>query len=128
LAAVPEDAEVIVVHDAARPLAGRELFTSAIAALSEGIDGAVCAVPVTDTIRSIDDGTIDRSVLVAVQTPQAFRAKALREAHGNGAEATDDASLIDAAGGTVVLVAGDRWNVKITDRNDLAVAEALVRT
>jgi 2-C-methyl-D-erythritol 4-phosphate cytidylyltransferase len=125
LAVVPDDATVIVVHDAARPLAGPGLFTAVVNAVRDGADGAVCAVPVTDTIRRVDGGTVERAGLVAVQTPQAFRAAALRAAHGGGDEATDDATLVEAAGGRVVVVPGSPMNVKITHPHDVAVAAAL---
>jgi 2-C-methyl-D-erythritol 4-phosphate cytidylyltransferase len=126
LAAVPDDAEVIVVHDAARPLAGPELFTAVIDAVRAGADGALCAIPVTDTIRHVQDGTIDRTPLVSVQTPQAFRAAALRAAHASGAEATDDAAVVEAAGGMIVVVPGSAANIKITHPSDLVVAAALL--
>lgn len=126
LSEVPDHAAVIVVHDAARPLATTAIFESAIAAVRAGADAAIPAVPVTDTLREIDGGVIDRDRLVAVQTPQAFRADALRRAHADQPEATDDAAIVEAAGGRVVLVAGDRWNLKITEPADLAVAEALL--
>lgn len=127
LAAVPADATVIVVHDAARPLAGAGLFAAVVAAVDAGADGAVPAVPVTDTLRRVDGGAVDRDTLVAVQTPQAFAATALRSAHAGGAEATDDAGLVEAAGGRVVIVRGDPHNLKITVAEDLVVAEALLR-
>jgi 2-C-methyl-D-erythritol 4-phosphate cytidylyltransferase len=127
LARVADDAEVIVVHDGARPLAGADLFTAVVRAVREGADAAVPGVPVADTLRSRDGGVVDRDRLVAVQTPQAFRAAALRAAHAAGAEATDDASLVEAAGGKVVVVDGSPTNLKITRPADLVVAEALLR-
>ena len=126
IAEVPEDAEVIVVHDAARPLAGDALFAAVTAAVVSGADGAVPAVPVTDTIRHTDSGPLDRSQLRAVQTPQAFRADLLRRAHASDGEATDDAALVEAAGGKVHLVDGEPDNIKITTPGDLHVAEALL--
>lgn len=125
LAAIPGDADIVVVHDAARPLASDALFAAVIAAVRAGADAAVPAVPVTDTIRRLAGGTLDRSELVAVQTPQAFAAAALRRVHHDEAEATDDAGLVEAAGGTVVVVAGERTNLKITDPHDLGVAARL---
>lgn len=127
LAAVPPSAAVIVVHDAARPLASSALFAAVVAALGEdGVDGAVPGVPVTDTVKRVrgDDvvGTLDRAELVAVQTPQAFRADALRRAHASGLDATDDAALVELAGGRVVVVPGEPGNVKITTVNDLTRA------
>ncbi len=127
LAAVPEDAEVVVVHDAARPLAGVSLFAAVVAAVEGGADAAIPVVPVTDTLRRVDGGPVDRDTLVAVQTPQAFAARPLRDAHAGGAEATDDATLVEAAGGEVATVAGDPHNLKITSPDDLLVAEALLR-
>ena len=127
LAAVPESAEVICVHDAARPFATAQLFETVVAAVRAGADGAVPALAVTDTIKIVDGhqvvSTPDRSSLVAVQTPQAFRAGILRRAHREAAtgsvEPTDDASVLEAVGGRVVVVAGDPDNRKITVGDDL---------
>lgn len=127
LAAVPVSAEVILVHDAARPLAGGALFAAVLEAVRSGADAAVPGAPVNDTLRTHDGTAVDRDGLVAVQTPQAFAAAALRAAHGAGAEATDDASLVEAAGGKVVVVDGSPTNLKITRPSDLVVAEALLR-
>lgn len=123
LAAVPDEAAVIVVHDAARPVPVPHVWRAVLEAVAAGADAAVPGVPVTDTLRSIHGGVVDRSSLVAVQTPQAFRAAALRAAHADGGDATDDASLVEARGGNVVLVDGDPRNVKITTPADLSVAE-----
>lgn len=130
LAQVPDDADIVVVHDAARPLAGRRLFASVIAAVDAGADGAVPAIPVSDTVKRVVDDrvveTIPRAGLVAVQTPQAFRASVLRRVHGGGGVETDDAALVEAAGGTVVVVAGERRNLKLTLVDDLELAQALI--
>lgn len=130
LAVVPDGVEVIVVHDAARPLASEELWKAVVAAVEAGADGAIPACAVTDTIKKkTPEGgviTLNRSELVAVQTPQAFRAQALKEAHRSEADSTDDAALIEAAGGTVVLVDGDHRNIKVTTPTDLLVAQALM--
>lgn len=127
LAAVPADADVVVVHDAARPLAPPALFAEVVAAVVDGAAGAVPGLPVTDTIKRVRRGrvveTLDRATLVAVQTPQAFGAAALRRAHEAEPEATDDAALVEAAGGEVVVVLGDPANVKITRPGDLEAAE-----
>lgn len=127
LAVVPLDAQVIVVHDAARPLASEALFRRVIEAVHNGADAAITAVPIVDTIKRVHDRviqeTIDRSVLVAVQTPQAFRADALRAAHANGRSTTDDAALLEDMGLRVVCVDGDVRNRKLTTRDDLAVME-----
>jgi 2-C-methyl-D-erythritol 4-phosphate cytidylyltransferase len=131
LAAVPPSATIVAVHDAARPLARAALWKAVIDAVEAGADAAVPAVPVTDTVKEVGpDGrlvTLDRDRLVAVQTPQAFRAEVLQRAHQAGLEATDDAALVEAAGGRVVLVEGQPDNLKITVPADLIVAEALTR-
>ncbi len=127
LAATPEGAEVILVHDAARPLASGALYAEVTAAVRSGADGAAPVVQVADTIRDLRAGNLERPHLRAVQTPQAFRAQALRSAHRQGGEATDDASLLEAAGGSLVLVEGELSNIKITTPVDLAVAAALLR-
>ena len=123
LAEVPADADVVVIHDAARPFAAPALFEAVVEAVRNGADGAVPGVAVTDTIKQVADGrvvaTLDRAQLVAVQTPQAFSAEVLRRAHASGAEATDDAALVEATGGQVVVVLGDPANTKITLRADL---------
>jgi len=133
LAAIPNEAAVIVVHDAARPLAGPALFQRVIeAVMMDGADGAVPGVPVADTIKRVDPSggevleTLDRAALRAIQTPQAFAAGVLRRAHAGEADATDDAALVEAAGGRVVVVDGDPVNLKITGPDDLERAEALL--
>jgi 2-C-methyl-D-erythritol 4-phosphate cytidylyltransferase len=130
LAAVPAFASVIVVHDAARPLAPASLFAEVVAALSAGADGVIPVLPVSDTLKRVSgdqvEVTIDRSGLVSAQTPQAFVAAVLRAAHASGEDATDDAGLLEATGATVRTVAGDPRNVKLTHPGDLAVAEALL--
>ena len=132
LAAVPESAEVIVVHDAARPLAGSEVWAAVISEVAAGADGAVPAFPVSDTIRKkTPDGrskTLDRTDLFAVQTPQAFKASVLKSAHAGGGDATDDSALVEALGGRVVLVPGTPRNLKVTTPSDLLVAAALARS
>jgi 2-C-methyl-D-erythritol 4-phosphate cytidylyltransferase len=124
LAVVPDDADVVCVHDAARPFATVELYERVIAAVAGGADAAVPAVAVADTIKIVDAAghvvaTPDRSTLVAVQTPQAFRRAALADAHAAAGDATDDAALVEAAGGRVVVVQGDADNRKITLPADL---------
>jgi 2-C-methyl-D-erythritol 4-phosphate cytidylyltransferase len=139
LNAVPDEAAIICVHDAARPFADVEIFERVIAAVRAGADGAIPGVSVTDTIKVIDttpDGTRrvgstpERSTLVAVQTPQAFRADRLREAHRVAADArssaTDDAALVEGMGGTVVVIEGSDRNRKITSPEDLVWARAEV--
>ena len=133
LRAAPE-ARIAVVHDAARPLVTRELVEACVAA---GWDGAVAAARVSDTIKEAGadervTGTLDRGMLWAVQTPQAFGADALRKALEEAddttlAAATDDASLVEAAGGSVRVVEALPDNIKVTSELDLRVAEALLR-
>jgi 2-C-methyl-D-erythritol 4-phosphate cytidylyltransferase len=124
LAAVPPEADIICVHDAARPLASAALYRRVIDAVVAGAAGAVPGVPVVDTIKVVDAGgvitaTPDRASLAAVQTPQAFTAAALRAAHAAGGDGTDDASLVELAGGRCVVVPGEATNRKITDAADL---------
>lgn len=131
LAAIPDDVDIIVVHDAARPLASPMIFETVVGAVLAGADAAIPAIAVSDTIkRVVDDAvveTLDRRELVAVQTPQAFRAETLRDAHAEGGDATDDATLVEAIGGTVLVVPGDPYNIKITHPHDLTVAAAFMR-
>jgi 2-C-methyl-D-erythritol 4-phosphate cytidylyltransferase len=135
LGQVPDEAGVIVVHDAARPLASPALFRAVLAALDEpGVDGALPGLPVADTLkrlagpagRPVVADTVDRVGLVAVQTPQAFTAAVLRRAHAGDPEATDDAALVEALGATVRVVPGDPANAKLTTPADLALAERLL--
>ena len=131
---LPPDVEIVVVHDAARPLASPALFAAVVAAVTGGgADGAVPGVPPSDTIKAVDESgrvtdTFDRARLVAVQTPQAFRAALLRHAHAavSTGGATDDAMLVEALGGTVLVVPGEPANLKITDPGDLGTAERLL--
>ena len=126
LAAVPDGAAVVLVHDAARPLATEALFERVVAAVRAGAAAAVPAVPVVDTIRRLDGGVVDRDLLRAVQTPQGFDAAVLRDVHRTEPDASDDAGLVEAAGGHVELVEGERENLKLTDPIDAVVAEALL--
>lgn len=123
LAAVPAEASVIVVHDAARPVATPALFAAVVDAVLAGAAAALPGADVADTIRLRAGGVVDRDLLVRVQTPQAFAAAALRAAHAGEPDATDDAALVEQAGGRVVVVPGEPSNLKITDGDDLAVAE-----
>jgi 2-C-methyl-D-erythritol 4-phosphate cytidylyltransferase len=128
LAVIEDDTRVIVVHDAARPLASPALFTAVVGALGDGsLAAAVPGLAIADTVKRIggvDDPivieTLDRATLVAVQTPQAFLADTLRQAHRDGRDATDDASLVEAIGGKVGVVAGEPRNRKLTTGDDLA--------
>jgi len=121
LAEVPAAATVVLVHDAARPLLPPEIVPRLLAALREGFDGAVPAIPVTDTVKRAHGGvvleTLARSELVAVQTPQAFVASVLRAAAAG--EGSDCASLVEQAGGRIKVVAGDERLAKVTTAADL---------
>jgi 2-C-methyl-D-erythritol 4-phosphate cytidylyltransferase len=127
---VPDEVAVLVVHDAARPLLPEAVLERVVTAVGEGWDGAVPALPLDDTVKRADGEdvkeTIDRTALYAVQTPQAFLADRLRGALGGGAEATDCAGLVEAAGGRVRLVEGDRRLLKVTTPADLVFVEALL--
>jgi len=125
LAEVPEDAVVVLVHDAARPLVTDDVIERVLAPLADGWDGAVPGLPLADTLKRVGrDGrveeTVSRDGLRAVQTPQAFPADLLRRAVENGGEATDCASLVEAAGGRVKVVEGDPRLLKVTTTDDLA--------
>jgi 2-C-methyl-D-erythritol 4-phosphate cytidylyltransferase len=156
LEGVPRSADIVVVHDAARPAASPALFAAVVEPLTgpvhaglppverswegratagvvrEGPVAVVCGVPVADTLKRLaGDGTtvaetVDRAALVAVQTPQAFLAQVLRRAHAAGGDATDAAALVEAAGGTVLVVPGEVGNVKIPTPEDLAYIERVV--
>ncbi len=130
LAAVPPEATIICVHDAARPLATAELYRRAIAAVHHGADAAIPTIAVTDTIKVVAHGVVvstpDRASLVAVQTPQAFRAGVLRAAHQSGGDATDDAALVEGLGGVVAVVDGEVTNRKITVLDDLLWARSQI--
>jgi 2-C-methyl-D-erythritol 4-phosphate cytidylyltransferase len=129
LAAVPAGVEVIAVHDAARPLAAPALWASVLHAVREGADAAIPGIAVADTVKRVAAGavvgTLDRTELVLVQTPQAFRATVLRTAHATGADTSDDAALVEARGGRVVVVPGDAANLKVTEPFDIHVAALL---
>ena len=131
LAALAEDVDLVLVHDVARAFVPAEVISRVIAALDDAV-AAIPVLPVTDTIRRSDPstgelhGTVDRSLLSAVQTPQGFRRAELIAAHRDAPEdATDDASLIEASGARVVGVAGDALAFKITYPLDLKFAEVV---
>lgn len=124
LAAVPEEAGVVVVHDAARPAASSALFRAVVDAVRAGADAVVPGVAVTDSLRSRTGGAVDREELVAVQTPQAFDASVLRAAHATGTDASDDASVVEAHGATVEVVLGETTNIKLTHPADRVALEA----
>jgi 2-C-methyl-D-erythritol 4-phosphate cytidylyltransferase len=131
LAEVPDEAAVVVVHDAARPFVEDEVIARVLGALNEGWDGAVPVLPVADTVKRVDGErvveTLDRTELRLVQTPQAFVASVLRDAFaGDVSDASDCASLVEARGGRVKAVPGDPKLVKVTDASDLARVAALL--
>jgi len=126
---VPAEAAVVLVHDAARPLLPEEVIERVLAPLSEGWDGVVPAVPLADTVKRVEGDrvveTLSREDLVAVQTPQAFLADALRRAvSGDVSSATDCASLVESQGGRIKVVEGDPRLLKVTDADDLALVES----
>ena len=127
------DADIVLVHDGARPFVADRIIADAVRIAAE-FGAAVPAVPVKDTIKlAAPDMTVadtpPRNRLWAAQTPQAFRADILREAHRRvSADATDDAAMVEALGCPVKLFAGDPRNIKITAPEDLAVADAIART
>lgn len=128
---VPEEAAVLLVHDAARPLLPEDVVERVLAGLEEGWDGVVPALPLADTMKRVDGeaavATVERAGLYAVQTPQAFGAGMLRSALAPGGDATDCAGLVETAGGRVRVVEGDRRLLKVTTAADLAFVETLLR-
>ena|SRR5215218_466947 len=125
---VPENAAVVLVHDAARPLVPEEVVERVLAPLSEGWDAVVPALPLADTVKRVEADrvveTVPREDLVAVQTPQAFLADVLgRALAGDVSSATDCSSLVEAQGGRVRWVEGDPRLLKVTDADDLALVE-----
>lgn len=131
LQAAPADAEIVVIHDAVRPFITRALLDAVVAAAAAS-GAAICALPIAETVKRVRDGvveaTLDRAGLWAVQTPQAFRAALLREAHEkarrDGVVGTDDAMLVERLGQPVRVVPGLAGNVKITTPDDLRRARA----
>ena len=130
VADVPADALVILVHDAARPFLPEDVLERVLAPLAEGWDGAVPALPLADTIKRVSGDeiveTLPRDELVAVQTPQAFLADALRRAV-EGGEASDCAALVERAGGRVKVVEGDPRLLKVTTQGDLDLVAGWVQ-
>ena len=134
LAVLPQSAEIVVIHDAARPGATIQMYLSTIEAVLGGADGAVPGLPVTDTLKQVVDApvgkkveaTVDRNTLMAIQTPQAFSRRMLEKAHADGGQATDDAGLVEAVGGIVMVVPGDPAASKITSPSDLIVVAQLM--
>ncbi len=134
LEGIPDDSGTVVVHDGARPLVTPEMIELACsAALAE--EALITAVPLADTVKQVEGGRVintpDREKLVAVQTPQAFSLKLLREAHERARQeqflGTDDASLVERLGKTVAVIEGSRENIKVTYPEDLVLAKAVLR-
>jgi 2-C-methyl-D-erythritol 4-phosphate cytidylyltransferase len=131
LAEVPEEAVVVLVHDAARPLLPEDVIARVLGGLGEGWDGVVAGLPLADTLKRADAHgavaeTVDRAGLYAVQTPQAFPATTLRRAFEGGGDVSDCAGLVEAAGGRIRIVEGDPRLVKVTTPADLAFVETLL--
>jgi len=127
---VPETARIIVIHDAAHPLASSELFSSVIRAIHSGADAAVPGLRLTETMKRVENGrvveTVTGPVLIAAQTPHAFRAEVLRAAHATGADAVDDTVLVEAIGASIVVIPGDPMNVHVTTPAELDLAARLL--
>lgn len=136
LAAVPVDATAVAVHDAARPLVTTAVFDAVFEAL-DNVAGAMAASPVADTLKRADargaiTQTVDRAGLWRAETPQAFRAEILRSAFADAGDeeldrATDDASMVEARGGTVLLIDSGTPNLKVTTPADAVIAASLLR-
>ena len=128
LEVVPDDAAVAVVHDAARPVLAEDVLERLLTTLPEGWDGVVPAVRIPDTVKRVDGDTVvetlDRDSLVGAQTPQAFVWPTLRTAASGESEATDCAALVEANGGRVKVVPGDRRLIKVTEQADLDLVAA----
>ena len=129
--------EVVVVHDAARPLVTPALIESVISRLGDSADAVVAAVPVDETLKFVSDGdtvaeTIDRSKLWRAQTPAAFKTSVLRaaheQAHAQGFVGTDESQLVERYGGVIKVAPGTRDNLKVTFPEDFSVAEAMLES
>jgi len=127
--------EVVVVHDAARPVATSALVASVLSALDGETDAVVAAVPVDETLKRVTDGdivteTVDRSLLWRAQTPAAFKTEVLRaaheRAHADGFTGTDESQLVERYGGAIKVVSGTRDNLKVTFPEDFSVVEAML--
>lgn len=128
---VPIDAEVILIHDAARPMATTELFASVIKAIDNGADAAIPGLPVSDTLKKVQDHkvkTVPREEFILSQTPQGFKANVIRKAHKSDIEATDDAALVEELGMKIDIVKGEPYNMKITYPHDLILMSYIIKS
>lgn len=132
LAAVPDGAEIVVVHDAAHPLAGRSLFAAVIAAVRGGADAALPALPLNDPVKWADSGrvvgTVPASGAVLVQVPHAFRAPLLRALHADAPEPREDTELVERHGGSIAVVPGDPCNLHVTTAAELDLVTRISAT
>lgn len=130
LSAVSAAAEIVVTHDPAHPLAKHSLLEAVIEAVRRGADAAVPAVHIAETLKQVEGdrvvGTTPRNGIMMVQGPAAFRAEVLRAAHASGAEALEDTMLVEAIGGTIVVVPGDVRNIHVTTLEDLDIVARLL--
>ena len=135
LSSLPPDVDVVLVHDAARPLVPPELVDTVARRVRGGADAVVPGLPVTDTIKCVGagdmvDATVDRSTLRAIQTPQGFRRSVLEKAHADAdpyvLDVSDDAGLVEMLGVRVLIVPGDEEGFKVTRPLDLVLAEAVL--
>jgi 2-C-methyl-D-erythritol 4-phosphate cytidylyltransferase len=130
MGAVPATAEIVVIHDAAHPLATKHLFDSVIAAVQNGADAAVPVLPVTDPLKRVQDGRVvadvPREGILLMQTPHAFRAGILRSAHRSPSEVIEDTLLVQALGAWIAVVPGDPRNLHVTTPEELELAARLV--
>jgi 2-C-methyl-D-erythritol 4-phosphate cytidylyltransferase len=132
LIALPDDVDVVLVHDAARPLVPVEVVTGVASAVRDGHDAVIPVIPVVDTIKSLDDegqilGTVPREQLRATQTPQGFRREVLQRAHAQvDSPVTDDAGMVESLGITVHAIAGHEEAFKVTTPLDFLLAESLI--
>lgn len=137
LLALPDRTDLVLYHDGARPFVTPEVIRRTIRGLLESrVDGSICVVPVKDTVKVINDDrnvvtTPNREKLVAVQTPQVFHRESILRAYRNAREedisATDDAQIVELAGGKIRTVRGDYENIKITTREDLLIGELIIK-
>ncbi|MCM3884013.1 IspD/TarI family cytidylyltransferase [Frankia sp. R82] len=135
LAAVPRDTAIIVITDAAHPLASAELYRRVVAEVRAGADAAVPGLPLTEVVKAVQPepggalvagASLVRETHRLVQTPHAFRAELLRAVHAGAPEAVEDSAMVAAAGGRIVVVAGEPANIHVTTPDELAMARLLL--